>query len=73
MFWTWGQKAAIAYLADIPRQNLYEILRRQRGVSVERAKLLEKASSAVLDKKILWTDWIDNATTDHPAFSPLKK
>ena len=70
-FWTPGQAGEIARLLGLRENYVYAILRRQKGVSVERAKILEQGSKAVLHFAIPWTDWIQNKTTRHPAFKPL--
>lgn len=67
-FWRHGQRARLAFITGISRSNLSEILYRKRRVSQERARLLETCSGEVLATSIKWEVWINNQTTDHPAF-----
>jgi len=67
-FWKHGQQADIATQAHITASHLSDILHRRRGVSVERAKRLEKVSGKVLGTKIPWEIWVQNKITQHPAF-----
>lgn len=71
-FWQYGERAAIAKIVGMPLSNLYQILHRCRGVSVKRARKLEAASKQVLPKPISLIDWVTNASTAHPAFTPIK-
>jgi len=67
-FWKHGQQAEVALQARISSQHLSDILHRRRGVSVERAQRLEKASRKVLGVRIPWEIWICNKQSNHPAF-----
>jgi len=67
-FWCHGEKKRIADLLRIHPVSLTEVLHRKRGVSIGRAKLLERASKVVLGHAIPFNDWLLNSTTTHPAF-----
>ncbi len=71
-FWQYSERATIAKLAGLSTGDLYKILRRERGVSVKRARKLESASKKVLSRPIPLIDWLTNDETGHPAFSPIK-
>ncbi len=65
-----GLRAALAKEVDLRPHHLSEILRRFRGVSVERAMALDNASVKVLGerRRIPWHAWVNNRRTDHRAF-----
>ena len=69
-FWKRGQRARLARLMGMSEQNLSEILHRRRGVSPQKAAMLEKCSEIVLTRKfkISHVVWLFNKETKHPAF-----
>lgn len=73
-YWQKGDQSKIARAIGVPLPNINAILHRKKGVSVEKAKRLERAVFKLFKKNIPWTDWIDNKETKHPAFygSPIK-
>lgn len=74
-FWKHGQQTEIAMLAHISTAHLSDILHRRRGVSVERARRLERTSGKILGTRIPWEVWVTNKFTKHPAFmgEPVKE
>jgi len=70
-YFSHGEKAAIARLAEIEPSHLYEILSRKRGVGKHKAKELEAASEKVLGYPIPLEAWLFNAETLHPAFDKI--
>jgi len=68
VFWTRGQRTQIARRCKIRLSHLSEILHRNRGVSYERAMLLEKQSYIVCGYPIPCHAWYNNKRSDHPAF-----
>lgn len=75
LFWRRrGVKAKVARLAGLSPNHLSEILRRRRGVSLDRAYALERASKACRHG-ISWMTWINSKTTSHVAFygKPTRK
>lgn len=69
-YWKRGDKAALAHNAGISPSNLSEIISRKRGVSKERARLLEREAK-YLGYNIHFTAWLFNKTTKHRAFIRL--
>ena len=58
----------ISKLTEITMPQLSQILHRKRGVSAERALILEQASLDVLPTAIPMYAWLFNKGTRHPAF-----
>ena len=69
---TYGDASNLAKLSGMKRQHIYEILHRKRGVSMERAKLLEQVAHK-LGISIPWHAFLMNKTTGHPAFKGKTK
>lgn len=70
--WKKGDRSALAAKAGIRLSNLSLILSGKRGVSVNMALKLEKASIAI-GKKVKFEHWIFNDSTQHPAFFNKKR
>ena len=67
-YWKYGQRAQLAREMEMNEANLAQILKRERGVSVERAHLLSHLCLKLFRKKIPWTEWVNNKYTTHEAF-----
>jgi len=74
VYWRPGERVKLSQYTNISVQHLSDILHRRRGVSKERAILLEAACKKLFKQKILFRDWLFNLYSDHPAFfgKPLK-
>lgn len=72
-YWPRNIKNQVAYLAGVDRVRVTQYLKRTHTPNIETARRLEKATEALLGiaKGIPATTWLQNKSTDHPAFEPL--